>query len=408
MSVISRTLYTRLVCSTRPINLINRALSTTQTPFETQLDSSDCISELLSSWHQQHTTLPPTVTFKCLMKVSNLIRKSKRYDTLSSSTFKQLLKTSTDSVYLLKPEDLVSLLWLMAKIRWSDYATIQELTQVFHSQIPNLSDKSLSLITWSLVTLKVNKQHHTLINEVVGEVVKRLKLEQFHDSRGLANICWSLATAEMWPNNLTPHVETYLQTQGHNISPRTLSMFLHSLSKARVLKLSDQVFDVISDMVTSFKFTDHQSLNLILGSIGTQKKYNKMFFERLQEEILSGSLVNCYNPRLLATIVWCCARSQYYDHTLFDHLSQHVPHHIEGMTTHDLVMIAYSFGFLNYSCPELIRTIADRVVTSMHSVKPISFLSMMNLLWACLINEIYPKDLYDICLSSETIERKLV
>lgn len=409
MSVV-RTLCTRFT-SPRIVyisftRLSSRSLCTPQTPFEYHLDSSNCISELLSSWHQQHSTLPPTITFKCLMKVSNLIRTSKRYDTLSSSIFKQLLKASTDNVSLLKPEDLVLLLWLMAKIRWSDYATIAKLTQILHSQIPNLSNKSLNLIIWSLVTLKVNERYRIIINEIVTEVVNRLKLEQFHDHRGLANMCWSLAKAEMWPKYLTAHVQKFLRTQGHNISPHSLSMFLHSLSKSRVLKVDNQVFNVITKMVSSFKDTDQQSLNLILWSIGTQKKYNKAFFERLREEILSGSLVDCYNPRLLATIVWCCARCHYYDHALFDHLTQQVPLHIDGMTTHDLVMVAYSFGYLNYSCPELMHSIADRVVDSIHANQKMTFQALVNLSWACLINEIYPKDLYEICLSKESIERK--
>ena len=366
------------------------------------IDKSKSVSEVLAEWHEQRQTFTPDVTLTSLIEVTNLIRLSKDYKSLSSPIFKQLLQTSVDSASSLEPEQVVTLLWVLAKIRWSNYIAVKKLVTVLRTRLSDLSDKAIGLVPWALVTLKVARTYKPFMNRIVKEVASRLENGTMQDSRALANVCWSLSTARYWPRYFTPHVERFLKNHKLEISPHTLSVFLHAMSKAGVLNSEDWLFNIINDKVNQFKDADSQSLILILWSIGNQKRYNSQFFDTLGKEVLSGGLVKQYTPRVVAILIWCCARTQYYHPDLLKHLTEHVPNYIDDMTLQDLGMVAYSLGFLNYSCPDLLKAITDSVM-SKHSVKLDSFQVLLNLSWACLINQVYPSRLFEACMSEQII-----
>ena len=413
---LSRTLhlhltYSDLPCSYLPyikcLNFSAMPKNGSASTMEEHIDRFEYPADVLSLWQEHRATLPPAVTLKCLIKAIHLIRIQKDYSMLSLPTFKLLLRSSLSNTSDLDAEDLVTLLWLMAKLKWVNHTILNSLSKALGSKVSELSDKSLGLVPWSLVNLKVTDNHRSLMKLVLNQASHRLEQGLLKDSRALANICWSLSTSKTWPDSFTSLVNQFLKAEGDKMSSHTLSLFLHSLSKAGALKSERWLFDTVSNSVSSFKSIDSQSLILILWSIGNAKKYDRKFFESLTEEILSENLVGKYNPRVLATLLWCCAKVQYYNRDLLDHLSEQIPNFVDQMTLQDLSMVGYSFGYLNYPCPGLIRTIVNRVMTH-HAWKPnVPFQALLNLSWACLINEVYPRDLLDLCLSEKIIKCKL-
>ena len=372
-----------------------------------QIERFKSVRDVLTAWHRQHKTVTPDITLKCLIEVTNLIRLSKDYGYLSSSGFKQLLQASVNTASSLGPERVVTLLWVIAKIKWANFEAIKKLVSIVQKDLSRLSDKAVGLIPWALVTLKTGETYELLLSRIVKEVCLRLERGEFRDARALANICWALSRTKRWPTHFTPHVEGFLRTQGRGMSPHTLSMFLHAMSRSGVLRSEEWLFSIVRNSVHQLKNTDTQSLILILWSIGNQKAYDKGLFERLEREVLSGELVQQYTPRVLATLIWCCARAQYYSEGLLEHLAEQVPHFVDKMTLQDMGMVAYSFAYLNYSCPDLLRTIASRVLL-LNESRPVCFQVLLNLSWACLINEVYPRALFDLCMSRKIIERKFI
>ncbi len=371
----------------------------------------ESLTQLLRTWREQHKLLSPDITLSCLLRVTSLIRISKNYDTLSTPLFKQLLQSSIGNITYLNPEQLVKLLWLMAKIKWADYGTITKIGDALQSRLPQLTDKAIGLIPWSLVTLNVFNQHKSLINRVIGETCRRLKRDTFNfDDRALSNVCWSLYKANSWPKDFIPYVIKFLKVRGKEMSPHTLSQLLYSLSKVHILKSDESqwTFELVTHHIPQFKSTDTQSLGQILWSIGNQKQYNQQLFNALETVIVSGELINKYSSQLIATMLWSCARVRYYSHDLLTHLSEQVPMFIDKMTIQDLSMTSYSLGYLNYPCPDMLKLIAERIMV-LHTNYPVAnyYQAFSNLAWACTINEVYSKDVFEICMSREVIEREL-
>ena len=416
MSILIRTFYRLSVARPRVfvlnkcVHIITPSLSLARSlndRWTNNRSARPSVNEVLTTWHSKQPTVSPCATLKCLIEVTNLIRLTNNYKTLSSPEFKRLLQATVDTASLLSADQIVTVLWVIAKIKWANYDTIKKLVNTLHSDLSTLSDKSVGLIPWALVTLKIANSYKTLMNRIVKETRRRLEKDSFQDSRALANICWALAAAKVWPAHFTPLVERFIQSHERDISPRTLSMFLHAMSRTDNLRSDKWLFQVIGSNVRHFKDTDPQSLILILWSMGNQKVYDRQLFNQLENEILSGSLVKIYNPRVIATLIWCCARSQYYSEDLLNHLSQQVPYFFDQMSLQDLGMVAYSFGYLNYPCPKLLQVMVDRVM-ELYAVQPVCFQVLLNLSWACLINQLYPRNLFEVCMNQEMIQRKLI
>ncbi len=78
------------------------------------------------------------------------------------------------------------------------------------------------------------------------------------------------------------------------------------------------------------------------------------------------------------------------------------------MNIQDLGMTAYSIGYLNYPCPDLLKLIAERLMV-LYTDCPVANYAQAfsNLAWACTINQVYSKDIFEICMSQEVLEREL-
>ena len=369
---------------------------------EETLQTSHCIHEILSTWYTNRHTVPPEMTFKYLLLATKMIRKERQYNHYSSHHFKTLLNTTMDVISSLDAEKQVTLLWQTVKMKRKPKTYfLDKLTSNLTDQVCNLSDKSLGLVPWALVSLNRHNNYISLMNAVIKEILVRLKNDSFLDARAFANICWSFSVIKKWPSELTPHVIAFLKDKYCELSPHSLSIFLLSLNRAGI-EFEEWLLKATCEASQRFEKIDSQSLSLFIWTLGHNKHYDQQYFTALTNEILSGKLIPKYSPRLLATFLWCFARVRYYQSDLLDHLSKHVLNMLDKMNIHDLTNIAYAYSFLNHPHSDLLLAISDRVISLYEdTVNP---QSIMNVSWACLVADIYPLTLLEQCLNQRMVE----
>lgn len=369
---------------------------------EETLQTSHCIHEILSTWYTNRHTIPPEMTFKYLLLATKMIRKEQQYNHYSSHHFKTLLNTTMDVISSLDAEKQVTLLWQTVKMKRKPKTYfLDKLTSNLTDQVCNLSDKSLGLVPWALVSLNRHNNYILLMNAVIKEVLVRLKNDSFLDARAFANICWSFSVIKKWPSELTPHVIAFLKDKHYELSPHSLSIFLLSLNRAGI-EFEEWLLKATCEASERFEKIDSQSLSLFLWTLGHNKYYDQQYFTALTNEILSGKLIPKYSPRLLATFLWSFARVRYYQSDLLDHLSKHVLNMLDKMNIHDLTNIAYAYSFLNHPHSDLLLAISDRVISLYEDTANPQ--SIMNVSWACLVADIYPLTLLKQCLNQRMVE----
>ena len=382
-------------------------LRTNHLPLYRALDSAPTIKSALLEWRSHKDLLSSDENFEVLQiitykafKTGSIKKLTRNYD------YRNLYKRVGQDLKSLKSNEIVKYLWLSARVRWSNMYPINQIVIRLKSEkLDDLNDKELGLILWSLTILNHSSpQCDELIKKIVNETVKRLDKEIFTDQRALANICWSLATHNKWPPKLTTKIISFLKKNTHQFHPHSLSHILWSLQKSGIV-LDQWLLESAANIVNCyFKSSDSQTVAMLIWILGKSQYYNKDYYDKISETILSGEAVRMYTPRLLAHLLWTAARVQYYNPELLDYIAECVLSQVDHMNAHNIANIGYAYGFLNHSHHPLMEALAERIVKIVDPYWGPQ--ALMNIAWSCLVMGLFPVSLFEVCLSEKMIAGK--
>ena len=382
-------------------------LRTNHLPFYKALDSAPTIKSALLEWTSHKDLLSSDENFEVLQIITYKAFKSGSIKRLTRNyNYRNLYKKIGQDLKSLKSDEVVKYLWLSARIRWSNiYPINQVVIRLKSEKLDDIKDKELGLVLWSLTILNYSTSHSDeLIKKIVNETINRLDKETFTDQRALANICWSLATHNKWPAKLTTKVISFLKKNGHQLHPHSLSHILWSLQKSGII-FDQWLLESASNIVNChFKSSDSQTVAMLLWILGKSQYYNKDFYDKISETILSGEAIHMYTPRLLAHLLWAAARVQYYNPELLNYIADCVLSQIDDMNAHNMANIGYAYGFLNHSHHPLMKALAERIVKIVDPYWGPQ--ALMNIAWSCLVMGLFPVNLFEVCLSEKMITGK--
>jgi hypothetical protein len=255
---------------------------------------------------------------------------------------------------------------------------------------------------WSLGVLRYSHGVDLLFEGVASETILTLKGGMFKNSRSLANICWCYAVLDKWPSSLTQPLLSYLKCNIKTINDRYLSIVTWSLQRANV-QCEKWLLEPVSHIALSA--TDPHVLSLTSWTLGKARYYDESFYSQLSDQLLNKPRHKWYSPRLTAEVLWCLARVRYYHPQLMEHLANMILSDINSLSAQNLSNTAYSYGFLNHTNYELLDAIVGRIVDLSHS-SDVDILAIMNITWSCLVADVYPRQLIDLCFDKfEKLQR---
>lgn len=313
-------------------------------------------------------------------------------DLLLHPGYLSLQKFIIQHVESLHVEDIAEILRLCAKFHLIDekmqlplIASLQECS------VESLPNKWLGLLPWSLSLLRYDRRCWPIIQNCVEELMQRLDSKRFHDHDALGKVCWVLAsTSGKWPAKLTNLVSDYMDDHMKSFSPDALSNLLWSMQK---LKRADKTMFIKSVDVfrAHLATTTEASYNRIFWSLGEQRHCDESYYNAIAEKILSGEIRHSSRPRFLCNFVSSCASVKFYHAALMDYTGKTLLPMLRQLSPKEQLRLAHSFSFLNHVNKDLLFEVA-RTVCRQKSF--IDEWNVSNLVWACLVADVYPPELF--------------
>lgn len=367
------------------------------------LQESSSMESIMSVWRESQHLLLSSDHFEVLQRATYNAKDRKMIRTLlqDDCDFRNLYKKVTDGIETLSTANVVMLLWLIAYYRHKDKPTLRKITNALENchTFSQTSEKSLGLVMWSLGIL--NYTESIRLVEKIGDItVRRLTGEGFRNHRALANICWTLALMEKWPEGLTNLLTTYLLSNRKWIKERPFAILTWAIQRVDP-PCEKSLIEKGSEIVLR-RDTDPHIVSLLMWTLGKSQFYNESFYDRLSELVITGNVRNWYNPRLLSHLLWCLGRVRYYNPLLMDRLAEMVLPQIEFMEAQDLSNAVHCYGFFNHKSPAIMEAAVKRILEL--SRRHFNCQSIMNISWSCLVMEMYPQKLMELCFSRDMKE----
>lgn len=265
-----------------------------------------------------------------------------------------------------------------------------------------LSERSLSSALLACASLRNVPRITDASSALAAEVSRRLSNGDSLHPIAVTNMAWAMASLNTWSDSLTPVLSAYLKQQLDTFPFHSIALLLWSLAKAGVT--DKDIFARASQLICAKGASsyDQRSFLQIAWALATAGHYNQSFFDMLADKLLAAKGRGFYTPRTLSSISWCLAKAQHYRPDVLDHIADHSLSRLHEFNSHDLGNLAYAFGSLNHSRTDLLVAIAERFVSDPELLT--NHLAHANIVWSCVVSDVYPPQLVKHSLSKETLQ----
>ena len=264
-----------------------------------------------------------------------------------------------------------------------------------------LSERGLSSALLACASLRNVPGITDASSALAAEVSRRLSSGENLHPIAVTNMAWAMASLNIWSEGLTPVLTDYLKKQLDSFPFHSIALLLWSLAKVGVME--KEVFANASRLSCSKGASsyDQRSFLQIAWALATAGHYNQPFFDMLSDKLLAAKGRGFYTPRTLSSASWCLAKAQHYRPDVMDHIAEHSLGRLGEFNSHDLGNLAYAFGSLNHPRTDLLVAIADRFVSDPELLT--NHLAHANIVWSCIVSDVYPTQLVKHSLSRETL-----
>ena len=260
--------------------------------------------------------------------------------------------------------------------------------EVEKRDVKNLSAKDLGYIVRSLAVRRMHTTLASLMDKCVLEVKNRLCVNSFNDSRSLAMVCWALTVTNKWSADFAEVVHTYIMNHTTQIPSTVLTTLLWSLGR---LKHADRelVKTVLRKIVVDeLNPTDHcQVLQTLKDALFCDKQY----FDALAEYVVAGKNNCLKNPWFINIVATTCCVVHYYHSEMMDCLADAALKQLSKLSVSGLGSTGHAFSHANHIRRDLLLAIIKQLCN-----RDVGFQSWISLVWACLVAEVYPPELFQI------------
>ena len=254
--------------------------------------------------------------------------------------------------------------------------------------LQDLTDRDLAYITRGMVVRRIPGSLLSLISKCTQEVKGRLRDNRFSDPRGLAMICWALTITEQWSADFAEVVRAYIMNRATRIPSSELTSLLWPLGRWKHAD-HELVKTVLSNIgVTQLNPTDHCQ---ILQTLGDTLTYDERYFDALAKYALSGEKGCLKDPWFISIVPNTCSKVHYYHSDMMECLADAGLKQMNNFTGSGLCNYGHAFSYLNHIRRDLLLTIIKELCH--HDVNSSNWI---NLVWACLVAEVYPPELFEI------------
>lgn len=264
-----------------------------------------------------------------------------------------------------------------------------------------LSERALSSALLACATLRNIPRIADASSVLAAEVSRRLSNGENLHPIAVTNMVWAMVSLNAWSSSLTPVLTQYLKKQLDVFPFHSIALLLWSLAKAGVT--DKDTFAKASQLSCSKGASsyDQRSFLQIAWALATAGHYNQPFFDMLSDKLLAAKERGFYTPRTLSSMSWSLAKAQHYRPDVMDHIADHSLSRLHEFNSHDLGNLAYAFGSLNHSRTDLLVAVAERFISNPELLA--NSLAYANIVWSCVVADVYPERLVKHSLSVETL-----
>ena len=343
----------------------------------------------LTKWKCYQSPLLPKEQLKVFKLVSyKALHLDAKKELLYDANYETLCQELTREIQNFPVDDVVSLMWLIARVGFNNKVLIDEIINCIEKNVSSMDNRTLGTVMWSLGTLQYSsKRTKVLIDAIINKTVLLLRRNFFEDDRSLVNICWCLATLKKWPPHLSPYVQAYIKDNIDSFKDIYLITLVWSLQQAGV-PCEQWLLKTVSKITLKY-FHHSKILTLTSSTLGKANYYDETFYSELAHLLLTEEKGKWYSPYVVTEVLWCLSQVRYYDNNLMNHLANVVLPDIKTMFSHHLGTIAHAYASLNCSNLELLDAIVNRIISL--SKNQLNVHAVMKIAWLCLVSNVYPE-----------------
>ena len=369
-------------------------------------ESLNSSMEILGKHKEPLSAFDRLQVLKTVSQMSSWNKPSMKSSPLKNNeTFKKLSDDIMRDVHLLSLPDLVQLLFYFGKLKTNINPkaadTVLSLIEESGESLSQLPPKGIGSIVKSLTLLNINTGWTDLIDHIVAIVAHQLTSGTFDCYISLKEICRGFAVLGRWPKELTDPVLGYLYRSIDLMDDYSVAIIIWSLQKSNI-PIEDWLFKKASTLILESEDTSVVS-HLLWASGKSMHYYNKEFYDKMREILLSSQSKHWYRPRLLSDLLWMLARVRHYDPILLDKAAEVAIPLLCRMEPQDLSKFVYAYGFFNHHSPALFEALEELLVSYDSTYALRNPLAFSTILWSFLVLELYPVPLIEQVFKDEFI-----
>ena len=371
-----------------------------------QAESLNSSMEILGRHKEPLSAFDRLKVLKTVSQMSSWNKPSMKSSPLKSNeTFKKLSDDIMRDVHLLSLPDLVQLLSCFGELRTSISPraadTVLSLIEESGANFYRLWHEDIGSIVNSLALFNIRTGRTELIDNIVAVLKKRLAFRTYEQHNWLKEICRGFAVLGRWPEKLTDPVLGYLYRSIDLMDDYSVAIIIWSLQKSNI-PIEDWLFEKASSLILKTRHTSVVS-HLLWASGKSMHYYNKEFYDKMREILLSSQSKHWCNPRLLSHMLWMLARVRHYDPILLDRAAEVISPQLCRMEPQDLSNSIYTYGFFNHHSPALFEALEELLVSYGNAYALRNSLAFSIILWSFLVLELYPVPLIEQVFKDEFI-----
>ncbi|XP_011406001.1 PREDICTED: uncharacterized protein LOC105313906 [Amphimedon queenslandica] len=324
----------------------------------------------------------------------------------SNEIFQKLCNDIMGDLHLFSLPDLVQLLSCFSKLRTNINPraadTVLSLIEESGKSLSELPPQDIGSIIKSLAFFNIRTGRTELIDHIVAIVVYQLTSETFDCHVSLRRVCRGFAILGRWPKELTDPLLEYLYRSIDVMDDFSVATIIWSLQKSNI-PLEDWIFEKASTLILESESTIVVSF-LLWVSGKSLHYYNKEFYDKMKEILLSSDSEHWCDPRLLSHMLWMLAKVRHYDPVLLDRAAEVALPLLYRMESQSLSLFVYVYGFFNHPSPALFKALEELLVSNRSTYELQGSQAFTIILWSFLVLELYPVPLIEQVFKDEFIK----
>ena len=278
----------------------------------------------------------------------------------------------------------------------------------------DLSDRSLGLISRSMVKLAGASCHTGVLDSVMTEIIKRINNKTLLECSCLSDICWSFDAISRLPSRAVEPILDYVSANMDTVDARSLSRIIWAMQNSCIFSdlpkpLEDASVRIIKKAFLK-EYVDGAStsaLVTLLDSLGKSSFYSRDFFDCISECILSGKVDSrLTSSRFLCLVLYSYLKACYYDPAVMDYLAQKALNIVDNFNCHDITKIVQAYGYLNHRQEEIVNAVTDRLMHLYYggfSSMTVLISTMHHVAWSGLVFGMVSPRLFNICMDTKLL-----